>query len=69
MEELKKEIELIGGQLLETSDGIIIRAFSEREVREIQRKFRERSWSLKCSLGPFVECDLYGWYYYEAVLK
>ena len=66
MEELKKEIELIGGDLVDTSDGIIVRAYNKKEVQLIQELFKKYP---KYSLGCFVECNLYNWYYYETILK
>jgi len=66
MKELKKEIEFIGGNLLETSDGVFIRAYSKAEIKQIQILFKKYP---KYSLGCFVEDSLYSWHYYEAGLK
>jgi hypothetical protein len=41
MKELKKEIELIGGDLFDTSDGVFIRAYSQSEVKQIQALFKK----------------------------
>jgi len=66
MKELKKEIELIGGNLLDSSDGVFVRAYNENEVKQIQALFKKYP---KYSLGCFEEYSLYSWHYYEAVLK
>lgn len=65
MEELKKEIELIGGDFFDTSDGIFIRAYSQSEVKQIQALFKKYP---QHKLGCFKECNLYNWYYYEAII-
>lgn len=65
MEELKKEIEAIGGNLLDTSDGIFVRAYSQSEVKQIQALFKKYP---KYKLGCFNECNLYNWYYYETII-
>ena len=66
MEELKKEIELIGGHLLETSDGVFVRAYNKAEIKQIKALLKKYP---EYSLGYFGECNLYGFYYYEAFLK
>ena len=66
MKELKKEIELIGGNLFDTSDGVFVRAYSKAERKQIQELFKKYP---KYSLGCFVECELYEWFYYDAQLK
>ena len=65
MKELKKEIEFIGGNLLETSDGVFIRAYNKDEIKQIQELLKKYP---KYSLGYFAECNLYNWYYYETIL-
>lgn len=66
MEKLKNEIELIGGNLLDSSDGVFVRAYNKAEIKQIQELFKKYP---KYSLGCFVECNLYNWYYYETILK
>ena len=66
MEKLKNEIELIGGDLVDTSDGIFVRAYNKAEIKQIQELFKKYP---KYSLGCFEEYSLYSWHYYEAGLK
>jgi hypothetical protein len=65
MEKLKNEIELIGGDLFDTSDGVFVRAYSKAEIKQIQELFNKYP---KYSLGCFVECKIYEWFYYEALI-
>lgn len=66
MKELKNEIELIGGNLLDSSDGVFVRAYNKAEIKQIQELFKKYP---KYSLGCFEECDLYGCFYYETIIK
>ena len=66
MKELKNEIELIGGDLVDTSDGVIVRAYNKAEIKQIQELFKKYP---KYKIGSFKECNLYNWYYYETILK
>ena len=66
MKELKIEIELIGGTLLDSSDGVFVRAYNKAEIKQIQELLKKYP---KYSLGCFKECDLYGCFYYETIIK
>ena len=50
MKELKNEIELIGGNLLDSSDGVFVRAYNKAEIKQIQELFKKYP---KYSLGCF----------------
>jgi hypothetical protein len=65
MQEFKKDIELIGGNVIETSDGVFVRAYNKNEVKKIQELLKKYP---LYKLGFFVKCNLFNSYYYETVL-
>lgn len=66
MEKLRNEIELIGGKVIDTSDGVFIRAFNKNEVKKIQDLIKKYP---DYKLGVFVKCNIFKYFYYETVLE
>ena len=65
MKELKNEIELIGGNILDSSDGVFVRAYNKAEIKQIQELFKKYNQIPRL----FRECNLYKVDYYETILK
>jgi hypothetical protein len=66
MQEFKKDVELIGGNVIDTSDGVFIRAFNKNEVKKIQDLIKKYP---EYKLGCFVKCNIYNCFYYETVIE
>lgn len=67
MDELKKEIELIGGSVIVTSyGGVFVRAYNKIEVKKIQDLVKKYP---QYKLGCFAKLELFGGFYYETVLE
>jgi hypothetical protein len=66
MEKLRIEIEFIGGNVIESSDGVFVRAYNKNEVKKIQDLFKKYH---DYKLGRFVKCNIYNCFYYETVLE
>lgn len=66
MEKLINVIEMIGGNVIETSDGVFVRAYNKNEVKKIQDLIKKYP---EYKLGRFVKCNIYNCFYYETVLE